>query len=147
MTTAGPDPDGDIVLRRAFGWGVLFIGDAEADIVEVEPDSVITWGREDQTVAVLVRHAQDVDDEVLDALHDDDEVPDAEVAVSVHWGPLVDGKPVDEGVIAVHSGRVSVGDADHENSFSVAPGRWHVQIGLEPIQHAERIDVWLSRAD
>lgn len=147
MTSAEPDPHAELVLRRSFGWGVLFIGDAEADIVEVDPDSPVTWGREDQTVCVLVRHAQDVDDDVLESLQDDDEVPYAEVDVSVHLGRADPEQEVSEGFIAVPTGRVSIGDADQEDSVSVVPGRWRVELSLVPLEQAERVDIWLSRAD
>jgi hypothetical protein len=60
-------PD-DVTLQRAFGWGVLFLGDSNGEPIDVDPDAIVTWGREDQTVAVLVRHAQDVDADILDAL-------------------------------------------------------------------------------
>jgi hypothetical protein len=144
MTTGGAMAADDVALRRPFGWGVLFLGDSRADHIEVDPETLVTWGREDQTVAVLVRHAQDVDADVLDALADDDEVPEVEVSVNVHWG-AADTADV-EGVIAVPSGVLAIGDADVEEPISVTPGRWCVQISLEPREHAERVDVWLTPA-
>ncbi len=90
MTRADIGGVGEVTLRRSFGWGVLFIGDSKADVVEVNPDTAITWGREDEAIAVLVRHAQDVDDAVLEALADDEEVPWTEVTVRPHWGRPAD---------------------------------------------------------
>ena len=132
----------DVTLLRAFGWGVLFVGDSNAEPIEVDPDAIVTWGREDQTIAVLVRHAQDVDADVLDARGDDDEVPLAEVTVNVRWVPA--GTADAEGFIAVPSGVLVIGDADQEEPLPVTPGKWRVQVSLEPQEHAERVDLWLT---
>lgn len=134
----------DVTLQRAFGWGVLFLGDSNAESTEVDPDAIVTWGREDQTIAVAVRHAQDVDANVLDALDDDDEVPLVEITVNVHWVPAAAADA--EGFIAVPSGVLVIGDADQEEPLAVTPGRWRVQVSLEPQEHAERVDLWLTPA-
>jgi hypothetical protein len=134
----------DVTLQRPFGWGVLFLGDSDAEPIDVDPDTIVTWGREDQTLAVLVRHAQDVDADVLDALDDDDKVPLVEVTVNVHWTPV--GTADAEGIIAIPSGVLVIGDADHEEPFAVTPGRWRVQVSLEPQEHAEHVDLWLTPA-
>jgi hypothetical protein len=144
MTTSGPTSADDVTLQRAFGWGVLFLGDSNAEPIDVDPDSIVTWGREDQTVAVLVRHAQDVDADVVDALDDDDEVPLVQVTVNVHWFPADTAGA--EGFVAVPSGVLVIGDADLEESLAVTPGRWRVEVSLEPQEHAERVDLWFTPA-
>lgn len=130
---------GDLTVRRTFGWGVLFVGDAHAAPVEVDPEAAVTWGREDQAAAVAVRHAQDVD---LPAAPADDVVPPAEVTVRVRRGSTVG--PTTAGVVAVPSGVLVVGDADGEDRVAVAPGRWRVQARLEPEESAEHVELWLS---
>jgi hypothetical protein len=147
MTLAGDGAVGEVSLRRSFAWGVFFIGDSRADVVEVNPDVVVTWGRQDEALAVLVRHAQDVDDEVLDALDDDEEVPWVEVALNVRWGTRTASGTDGDGFIAVPSGVVTIGDANFEDVFALPPGRWRVQLSLDPHDDAERVDVWLSPAD
>lgn len=146
MTVRSSDQRGERTLHRAFGWGVLFIGDATADIVEVDPDTRVTWGNGREAVAVLVRHAQDVDDDVLDGLDDDDEVPDAEVTVVVRWGAEAGRETDADGLIAVPTGLLTVGDADAEERFQLAPGTWRLQLVFDRPQDADRVDVWLSPA-
>ncbi len=51
-----------------------FLGDWEAVSIGISPDAAVTWRREDQMTAELLRHAKDVDADVLDAL-DDYEIP------------------------------------------------------------------------
>ena len=143
---AGDGAVGQVLLRRSFAWGVFFVGDSKADVVEVNPDVVVTWGREDEALAVLVRHAQDVDDQVLDALEDDEEVPWAEVTLNVHWGSSTAMRTDGDGLIAVPSGVVTVGDANFEDVFALQPGRWRVQLSLEPRDDADNVDLWLSPA-
>jgi hypothetical protein len=126
---------------------VLFIGDSAAQIVEVDPDRPVTWGSEAEAAAVLVRAGLVVDPVVLDALDEDEEVPWIEVTVSVRWGRAADRVPDAEGVVAVPSGILTLGDTDHEDVVALTPGRWRLQIGLEPLRDAERIDVWLTPAD
>jgi hypothetical protein len=146
MTVSSSDQRGERTFRRAFGWGVLFIGDATADIVEVDPDTTFTWGNGQEAVAVLVRHAQDVDDAVLDALDDDDEVPEAEVSVVVRWGAEAGRETDADGLIALSTGVLAVGDADAEESVRLEPGTWRLQLVLDRPQDADRVDVWLSPA-
>ena len=137
---------GEVTLRRAFGWGVFFIGDSQADIVEVLPGAPVLWGDGREAAAVLVRHAQDVDDDVLDALGPDDDVPDVAVTVVVRWGFLAP-RPVDaEGWLDVPSGRLTLGDADFEDIFELRPGKWRVQVLLDRPPDPERVDIWISAA-
>lgn len=88
----------------------------------------------------------DVDDQVLDALDDDEEVPWVEVTVNVHWGSPSAGRTDSDGLIDVPSGVVTIGDANFEDVFALPPGRWRVQLSLEPHHNAEHVDVWLSPA-
>ncbi len=129
MTVVGNGALGEVSLRRSFAWGV-FIGDSGADVVEVNPDVVVTWGREDEALAVLVRHAQDVDDHVFDGLEDDEEVPWVEVTLNVRWGTPTGSQTDEDGFIAVPTGVVTIGDANIEAVFAMPPGRWRVQPSL-----------------
>jgi len=142
MSTSEPSPAHEQTVRRPFGWGVLFIGDSEAQPVEVDPHAAVTWGREDEAVAVLVRHAQDVDAEVLDGLGDEDDVPLVEVTVTIRWTAAP--APDSEGVLAVPSGLIIIGDAERQDVVAVSPGRWRVQVTLEPSEHAEQVGLWLT---
>jgi hypothetical protein len=121
---------------RAFAWGIVIIGDADTqEILSPERDTAIVSS--DSAVVMLVRHAQDVVDP-------DDE----ELLVEVHCTAGSTGRDdlTFDGDILVSSGRLSIGDADHEDTLIVAPGPWRLQIAAEPIEHPERVTVWFSPA-
>ncbi len=121
---------------RAFAWGIVIIGDADTqDIPSPELGNAIVAS--DSAVVAKVRHAQDVvnpeDDEFL-------------VEVQCTAGEANRDDLSFDGAILVSSGRISVGDADHEDKLLVEAGRWRLQIAVEPIDHPERVQVWFSRS-
>lgn len=122
---------------RAFAWGIVIIGDADTqEIPSLDRDtSIVSSG---SAVVILVRHAQDVVDP-----------DDAEFLVEVQCtaGSTSRDDVSFDGDILISSGRLSVGDADHEHTVIVDPGRWRLQIAAEPIEHPERVTVWFSPAD
>jgi len=122
--------------KRAFAWGIVIIGDADTqDIPSPNRDNTIVSS--ESAVVAMVRHAQDVvnpeDDEFL-------------VEVQCSAGVAGRDEVSFDGDIFISSGRISVGDADHEDNVSVEPGRWRLQIAVEPIEHPERVKVWFSPA-
>lgn len=121
---------------RAFAWGIVIIGDADTqDIPSPDRDNAIVAS--DSTVVAKVRHAQDV-------LNPQDEEFLVEVQCTAGEADRADVSF--DGDIDVASGRISVGDADHEDRLIVEPGRWRLQIAVEPIDHPERVQVWFSRS-
>jgi hypothetical protein len=138
-----PEEQADLILRRAFHWGALFVGDADADFeTDLRERSGIRAGRFHAWIPV--RHAQDVD--LAEGLPDDTPIPPFEVTVACHLLPAATLPTSVEVTLDVPSGRISLGDADDEAVLDVAPGSWTVQIVLEPADHAERVELRLSPA-
>lgn len=121
---------------RAFAWGIVIIGDADTqEIPSPDRDNAIVSS--DSAVVVQVRHAQDVADP-----------DDSEFLVEVRCtegstdriGMSFDGD------ILIPSGRLSIGDADHEDTIIVTPGRWRLQVDTQPVERPERVSLWFSPA-
>jgi len=89
-------------------------------------------------VAVAVRHAQDVD---LGSA-----AGEFQVSLEVRLGKPTETAVCFDGVIDIPSGRITFGDADHEDSLNVVPGRWRVQVDLEPEDMPEHVNIWISSA-
>lgn len=132
----------EVCFRRPFHWGILNVADAGSRrLPDLEPGHAVSWG--DDAFDITVRHAQDVE---WDGLEDDELIPLAEVEVRVHLGvPAPEGVP--EGVIAVPSGRIDLGDADSNHQVDVAPGSWRVAVRPQPSGDAELVDLWFSPVD
>ena len=129
-------------MDRPFGWGILLIGDsASHDVPATESGVVVVATR--TVVAVGVRHAQDVDFEPAD---EEQEGPQFSVTVEVRLGQVAETAAHFDGVIEVPSGRITVGDADRDESLSVTPGRWRMQLALTPEDQPEQVDVWITNA-
>lgn len=86
-------------------------------------------------MAIPVRHAQDVD------LPDTGEVEPCSVGVScTPLGEEHDGSGFGA-TLDLPSGIMTVGDADAQEIMTLRPGRWMLQIALDPTAHAETVDV------
>jgi hypothetical protein len=132
-------------IQRAFGWGVLMLSDRGTQLIpEASADSSIS--STDEAVAVSVRHAQDVNI-AFDDIDRYARVPLAEVEVNLSIGPVTQAETDFDQTMSVPSGFLAVGDADHEDVVEVGPGRWRVQVACTPSEHADRVDVWLSRPE
>ena len=129
-------------VDRPFGWGVLLIGDSASPGVPATESGVAVVATRTM-VAVGVRHAQDVD---FDSADDGQEVPQFSVPVEVRLGERAETAVHFDGVIEVPSGRITVGDADSEESLLVTPGPWRIQLALNPEDQAEQVDVWITKA-
>jgi hypothetical protein len=68
------------------------------------------------------------------------------VTVEVRLGDLAETAVHFDGVIEVPSGRITVGDADGEESLLVTPGPWRIQLALAPEDLAEQVDIWITNA-
>lgn len=136
-----PD-DPEVCFRRAFHWGILIVVDAGSRrLPDLEPGQAVSWG--DDAFVVTVRHAHDVE---WVGLADDELIPLAEVEVRVHLGvPAPEGVP--EGVIAVPSGRIELGDEDSSHQIDVALGRWRAVVQQVPSDDAELVELWFSPVD
>lgn len=122
---------------RAFAWGIVIIGDADTrEFPSLDRDNVIVSS--DSAIVVPVRHAQDV------ANPDDSEFL---VELECTEGSTGRDDVSFDGSILIRSGRLSIGDADHEDTMIVTPGRWRVQVDTQPIEHPEHVSVWFSPAD
>jgi hypothetical protein len=108
-------PNVTVTVTRPWKWGIAVLGDDKQPPPEIESRRPVTANG--NGLVVLVRHAQDI--ETPDDLSSDDVLPSAEASVSVtFWEEAPDVvRPGDvqyEGNISTPSGRLSIGDADHE---------------------------------
>ncbi len=87
-------------------------------------------------VAVAVRHAQDV--EVGSA------VREFYVSLEVRLAQPAETAVCFDGVIDVPSGRITFGDADRQDALDVVPGRWRVQVALDPEDYPEHVQIWIT---
>jgi len=85
---------------------------------------------------VAVRHAQDV--EVGSA------VREFYVSLEVRLAQPAETAVCFDGVIDVPSGRITFGDADRQDALDVAPGRWRVQVALDPEDYPEHVQIWIT---
>jgi hypothetical protein len=111
------EPSRSITIKRTFHWGIVVIvgddWDGESDVPAFDPDRIVAAN--EFAVTIAVRHAQDTD--AVEA--GDDGVEYVKFAEATVVARLLDSPPTDEGrrevssaVIAVPSGRLSIGDAD-----------------------------------
>lgn len=118
---------------------MLFVGDADSPDTPDPPaptaPGTITAGP--TCVAIPVRHEQDLEPDDADA---------ATVTIRCRPGPKDEheDRARFETVIDVPSGRLSVGDADHDHEVTVEPGRWRIQVDIEPPTDATRVEIWWS---
>lgn len=121
-----------LLTKRSFAWGVLIVGDAESNDIPTLLGRA-TVASTTTTLALAVRHAQDVDD-----------VDQSEFLVEVRCALGAGDADCIRESIAVPSGRLAVGDADHADVVSVRPGLVHLCIDVEPEDVPERVTVWLA---
>lgn len=127
--------------KQPFQWGLLLAFDSEADwnLPEgVGTDGIVSSAT---CIAVPVLHAQDV--EIPDDWPDDEDVPDAEVEVTVTIGSLPSGAEF-VGTLACPSGRLNVGDGESSRVLDVPAGVLAVAVSREPIQFAESVTITVS---
>ena len=108
-------PDVTVTVTRPWNWGIVVLHDDQQPPPEAEPRCPVTANG--NGLVVLVRHAQDI--ETPDAGSSNDVLPSGEASVSVaFWEEAPDvvrpGYVQYEGNISTPSGRLSIGDADHE---------------------------------
>ena len=141
--TGGVHELSELSIRRPFNWGGLIVGDSAAEIgTDLHAHAGVSAGR--HHAFIPVRHAQDV--EFGDDLADDEPIPPFEVDVTCEIAAVAEPRSEIELVLEVPSAQVSLGDAESELTFEVTPGRWLLQIHLEPLAHPERVRLRLSPA-
>ncbi len=132
MTTEGRTSNSVI---RAFNWGLLIIGDPQApDVPDLSADSGIN--QSSSLIVVPVRHAQDV---ALEA---------GPFEVEVRYGKRTSGftNAAHHALVRLPTGDMGIGDADDEVLVSLEPGWWWISTSLTPANHAEVVEIQLSRA-
>ena len=82
-----------------------------------------------------VRHAQDLDIE-----HDPGPF---RVQVDIVMG-IPDDEVSFEHELEVDSGALTIGDPEGEELIEAPPGRYRVCVGLDEVEHAEYVRIWLS---
>ena len=138
-TVYGP-PSWHLLVHRPFGWGIVIVADAESrDIPTATSAEPFTASR--TALVVRVRHASDVE---FDALDSDQEISQFAVVVKAEVGPRA-AIPVDyECVLALPSGRLTIGDADEERILNIGRGEYRVQVALDDAAHAKSVQIWVS---
>jgi hypothetical protein len=108
-------PNVTVTVTRTWNWGIVVLRDDKQPPPDIDSRRRVTANG--SGLVVLVRHAQDI--ATPDDASSDDVLPSAEASVSVtFWEEASDVvRPGDvqyEGNISTPSGRLSIGDADHE---------------------------------
>jgi len=129
----------ELTLVRPWHWGIAIVGDPTALVPDIEPGKPVTVGGD--TLVLLVRHAQDVDVEVLS-----DETDWS--TVTIHLRSLVAPDPTDrvivgEMVIDKANERISVGDADGEIAVPTPAPRTQVVVSAATAA-APMDEVWID---
>lgn len=136
---SSPDP---VVVARPFNWGVVLVSDQLTD--DIPSSSEGGFSPSTQALAIAVRHAQDVDDD-LD-LQPDDAVPPFVVRVCAQEG-RADRCPDFACEIAVPSGTLAIGDAEEEALVELQPGTYRIEVAVDNVEHPESVHIWWSSAD
>ncbi len=130
------EPNRVTTIQRPFHWGiVVIVGDdwgGESEAPAFDPDRMVAVN--DRAVTIAVRHAQDTDEVETGA----DGVEYVKFAEATVVARLLDLSPTDEGrrevfsgVIAVPSGRLSIGDADEETIVTAHQGNNRVIVSVD----------------
>jgi hypothetical protein len=130
------EPNRVTTVKRPFHWGiVIIVGDdwgGESEVPTFDPDRMVAAN--DFAVTIAVRHAQDTDEVEMG----DDGVEYVKLAEATVVARLLDSTSSDEGrrevfsgVIAVPSGRLSIGDADEETIVTAHQGDNRVIISVD----------------
>ena len=122
----------DLHISRAFHWGIVILGDAEAMDIPQAITTRVTAS--DSAAVVAVHHAQDVPvggDEF-------------KVEVCVKAGRSELAELAFDGVLQIRSGRLEVGDADEWEALRVEPGSVRLQISASPAESPDAVQVWVS---
>lgn len=128
--------------KQRFRWGLLLAFDDEADWSL--PDSVGTDGiaASGTCIAVPVLHAKDF--KIPDDWPDDEDLPDAEVEVTVVLGSAPPGAEF-VGTLACPSGRLNVGDAESSRVLDVPAGVLALAVSREPVPFAESVIITVGQ--
>ena len=130
------EPNRATTIKRPFHWGiVIIVGDdwgGESEVPAFDPARMVAAN--DFAVTIAVRHAQDTDEVETG----DDGVEYVKLAEATVVARLLDSPPTDEGrrevfswVIAVPSGRLSIGDADEETIVAAHQGNNRVIVSVD----------------
>jgi hypothetical protein len=126
----------ETVITRPFHWGIVIIvgddRDGDKGVPPFDPGRIVAAN--DLAVTVSVRHAQDTHEVETGA----DGVESVKVAKATVVVRLLDSSPTDEGrrqvfsgVIAVPSGRLSIGDADEAALVTAHEGSNRVVVSVD----------------
>jgi len=115
---------------------VCDVGDGEMPDLNAQP-----FAASSSALIVVVRHAQDVETDGLDALAPDEPVPQAQVAVEVVIVP----EPVDAAdfqcELVVTTGMIDIGDADHWDTMHLPSGTWLAQVVVIPADAPDHVEI------
>jgi hypothetical protein len=128
---------------RPYRWGAIYAFDHDAeDFPEDSIDSEGAVWATPRWITIGVRHA--FSGPVPDGHPADMAVPlvRVELLVRVQAEPVAEAR-YDE-VIEVPSGILNIGDANENDDVELQPGRWRMQINLDPPAEATKVDIVLS---
>ena len=133
---------------QPFHWGLLTASDPASTGLLPSPHGTHGIGGSDVGLVVPVLHSADV--ETPEDWPADQPIPEATVTVTV----LVDepdepddgASPEFEAVLQCPSGRLAVGDPDHERMVVVPRGRVRVRVTRVPAEFAEQVTLRVDAA-
>ena len=125
----------EVELTREWNWGIAIVGDPAGNIPDLDPHSVATVG--DDTVILLVRHAQDLR-------------PDGQPATStVHVRVLDAHQPHERSTICdvvlnTPSHAVTLGDADGEATVAGLSSRTRLVVSAADARSSDLDELWID---
>jgi hypothetical protein len=133
-------------VTRPWHWGIAILSDPSlgGEIPDVDPDARVSAN--ENGIVILVRHAQDVDEESFD-----DDVPWAEATVTIRlWPSPPEVEPertvVFDGTLATPTRRIWIGDADEDRVLEGFPSAITIRVLLaaDDLDSPDRVwvDAW-----
>jgi hypothetical protein len=141
-SASGEDPNRVTTIKRPFHWGIAVVvgddWDGNREVPAFDPDRMVAAN--DFAVTIAVRHAQDTNEVEIG----DDGVEYVKFAEGTVVARLLDAQPTGEGrreifsgMIAVPSGRLSIGDADEETIVTAHLGDNRVIVSVDDVVPAD----------
>ncbi|WP_155848568.1 hypothetical protein [Arthrobacter sp. 35W] len=136
-------------LARPWNWGIVVVTDnsATGELPDIEPGRVVSAN--ETGLVILIRHAQDIDDDLNDDSDDDGDPDLAEGSVSAafHHGP-VDVHPerqlVYEGTLLTPSGTIHIGDAELSVAVPAGASETRVLVSVSAADDSSPDQIWLD---
>ncbi len=124
---------------QPFRWGILLAFDDQADWELPAAASSNAIAASPTCLTVPVLHAQDFD--IPEDAEPDAPLPEAQVAVTVIVGGVVESAAEFVTVLPCLSGLLRLGDAENGRVIAVPAGQLWVSVTREPVEFAEQVGI------